>query len=179
MKKDKKNKKKKSDKLKEAIIGAMKEVSGNHIDAPMKLAAEPATDDVITECTEEEREMVKALILSMVEYGCHVEIYDHCINISTEDITKIKNAPTFTSPSQYNENNIVRINIDKHNWSMQRSYNNSFRVMYKDDKMYGEVKDQIQEIHKRKQEEKFRMIYDGIIQDSGLIRDKNLDELLK
>ena len=47
------------------------------------------------------------------------------------------------------------------------------------DKMYEEVKDQIQEIHKRKQEEKFRMIYDGIIQDSGLIRDKNLDELLK
>lgn len=178
MKKDKKNKKNKNEKLKKAIIDAIRDAS-NHQDKVVGLKEVATCDDVVTECTEEERDQVKELIFSMVEYGCNVEIYDHSITISTDDITSIKNQQTFKTLNPYNENNIVRINIDRNTWGIQRSYNNSFRVMYKDEKMYDEVKEQIQDLHKKIQEQKFRMIYDGIIQDSGLIRDKNLDELLK
>lgn len=179
MKKDKKNKKNKNEKLKKAIIDAIRDASNYPVEKAVGLKTEECRDDVITECTEEERTQVKDLILSMVEYGCHVEIYDHSITISTEDITRIKNTPNLSQAQPYNENNIVRINIDRNAWGIQRSYNNSFRVMYKDEKMYDEVKEQIQDLHKKIQEQKFRVIYDGIIQDSGLIRDKNLDELLK
>lgn len=178
MKKDKKNKKNKNEKLKKAIIDAIRDASNYPVEKAVGLKA-ATCDDVVTECTEEERVQVKELILSMVEYGCHVEIYDHSITISTEDITRIKNTPNLSQAQPYNENNIVRINIERNSWCLQRSYNNSFRVMYKDEKMFDEVKEQIQDLHKKIQEQKFRVIYDGIIHDSGLIRDKNLDELLK
>lgn len=118
----------------------------------------------------------KKMILSLSNYknNLRIDVNDYNICIVSDDITSIK--VNNKSSKLYNEENYLRIEINKKGFSLNHGYNK--RSFYKDNNMYNDLIDDIKEITKKINSDNFSEIWNDVMKVSGVIRDSNLDDLL-
>lgn len=129
-------------------------------------------------------EKFKKLLLSMVNHSedsLNINISESTINISCDidSFKRVKNDSNNLKPSKVqNENDYLEVSIRKgKGFFINRGYNK--KSSYKDDNIYDELLPEVRKILKTKNSNNFDDIYSGIMVDSGIIRDVNLDDLLQ
>jgi len=119
----------------------------------------------------------KSLILGLISYRENVSIHysDDEFVISTQDITNIKKK--FSGNTIYTDENYLEITVTKNEgFSINLSYQK--RTHYQDKKMYSDLIDTIKDRVKEINRENFTDIWTKVMQESGIMRDSNLDQLL-
>lgn len=118
----------------------------------------------------------KKLILGLVSYneGVNINFSDDEFIISTQDITNIKKK--YSRNTIYSEENYLEIFVSKEGFTINYAFKK--RTNYEDKDMYNELVDIVKEKLKDINRENFTDIWSKVMQESGIMRDNNLEELL-
>ncbi len=133
------------------------------------------------EYDEEVSEKLKKMLLNLLNYrnNININIGEYSLSISTNNLTdvkKIKN--TFPTKQPINDDDYFSIEIIKETGFMiNKGYN--IRSQYLDTKMYDEILPLATNKLKDINSENFNDIWNVVMKESGLMRDNNIDELLK
>ena len=119
----------------------------------------------------------KKLILGLVSYneGVNINFSDDEFIISTQDITNIKKK--YSRNAIYSEENYLEIFVSKEGFTINYAFKK--RTNYEDKDMYNELVDIVKEKLKDINRENFTDIWSKVMQESGIMRDSNLEELLE
>jgi len=119
----------------------------------------------------------KKLILGLVSYneGVNINFSDDEFIISTQDITNIKKK--YSRNAIYSEENYLEICVSKEGFTINYAFKK--RTNYEDKDMYNELIDIVKEKLKDINRENFTDIWSKVMQESGIMRDNNLEELLE
>lgn len=163
----------KEKKLKNIIKEVLNEV--REYDRPVK---SPTYTADWAEYDNEVSDKLKNMVLNLLNYkdNLNININEYSLSISTNDISNIKknNSNKLTS----NEDDYLSVEIIKETgFSINKGY--SLRTQYIDNKIYDEILPlataKLREINNNN----FSNIWDVVMKESGLMRDNNIDELLK
>lgn len=118
----------------------------------------------------------KKLILGLTSYneGVHIDFSENEFIISTQDITNIKKKRS--KNALYNDDNFLEICVTKEGFTINHAFQK--RTHYGDKKMYKELIDIVKERVKEINRENFTDIWTKVMQESGIMRDSNLEDLL-
>lgn len=121
-------------------------------------------------------EKAKQLILSLITYnhGLRINFSPEEFSISIPDITNIKKKQKSTL---YNDDNYLEITVNKEGFSFNYAYYK--RTHYQDTKIFNELIDTIKQRVIEINRENFTEILSTVLQESGIIRDNNLDQLFR
>ena len=147
-----------------------------HSNYTIKEASEPEVD--LADYNEEISDRFKNLVLNIINYrnNLNINITSERITISCDSVKDIKSAKstkTLNSDDDYLEISI-RKNIG---FWLNNGY--KLRSNYKDKDMYGELLPKISEKLREINSDNFDQVWSKIMKESGIIRDSNLDEILK
>ena len=119
----------------------------------------------------------KKLILGLVSYneGVNINFSDDEFIISTQDITNIKKK--YSRNAIYSEENYLEIFVSKEGFTINYAFKK--RTNYEDKDMYNELVDIVKEKLKDINRENFTDIWSKVMQESGIMRDSNLEGLLE
>ena len=119
----------------------------------------------------------KKLILGLVSYneGVNINFSDDEFIISTQDITNIKKK--YSRNTLYSEENYLEICVSKEGFTINYAFKK--RTNYEDKDMYNELIDIVKEKLKDINRENFTDIWSKVMQESGIMRDSNLEGLLE
>ena len=119
-------------------------------------------------------EKTKQLILSLICYneGLRITFTEDEFSISIPDITNIKKRQKNTL---YNDDNYLEITVSKEGFSFNYAYHK--RSYYQDTQMFDELIDTIKQRLIEINRENFTDILSTVLQESGIIRDNNLEQL--
>jgi hypothetical protein len=162
----------KSKKLKKIIEDSVRKAYENtHM-----LKSEASTEVDLAEYNPEISEKFKSLVLNIVNYrnNVNINITSYQITISCESVKNIKSQKT----NQYGEDEYLEISIRK---GVGFWLNNGYKLRsnYKDENMYDDLFPEISEKLKKINSDNFEQVWSKIMKESGIIRDSNLDEILK
>lgn len=130
---------------------------------------------------EEVSNKLKTMLLNLLNYrnNINININDSGFSISTDNLSGIKKVRS-------NSNGLTKISDDDYfsveilketGFSINKGYN--IRAQYLDPKIYDEILPLATNKLKEINSENFNDIWDIVMKESGLMRDNNIDELLK
>ena len=125
---------------------------------------------------------LKTMLLNLINYrnNVNINISDNSFSISTDNLSSIKKLRTS------NGNGLTKINDDDYfsveiiketGFCINKGYN--MRTNYLDPKIYDDILPIATRKLKEINNENFNNIWNDIMKESGLMRDNNIDELLK
>lgn len=119
------------------------------------------------------------LVTNLLNYDTiKFEVYSDRIGINVGDVKGIKKiSNTSTSSSSYVEENFLEIEIKKDFFSIRRNY--SYTSRFKDDNLFKQFHPLFVKKINQLNNDNFDNFYNEFMKESGLLRDSNLDELLK
>jgi hypothetical protein len=166
----------KEKKLKKIIKEVLNEV--RDYDRPMKV--QMYTGDWV-EYDEEVSNKLKTMVLNLLNYrnNINININDNSFSISTDNLSGVKklrsnsNVLTKISDDDYFSIEIVK----ETGFCINKGYN--VRSQYLDSKMYDEILPLATSKLRDINSENFNNIWNDVMKESGLMRDNNIDELLK
>ena len=166
----------KEKKLKKIIKEVLNEV--RDYDRPMK--AQMYTGDW-AEYNEDVSEKLKTMLLNLLNYrnNINININDNSLSISTDNLSGVKKSRSSNNGlTKVSDDDYFSVEIIKETgFSVNRGYN--IRSQYLDSKIYDEIlplaTNKLREINS----ENFNDIWNDVMKESGLMRDNNIDELLK
>ncbi len=166
----------KEKKLKNIIKEVLNEV--REYDRLDRLVKSPTYTADWVEYDNEVSDKLKNMVLNLLNYkdNHNININEYSLSISTNDISNIKKNNSNKLPS--NEDDYLSVEIIKETgFSINKGY--SLRTQYIDNKIYDEILPlataKLREINNNN----FSNIWDVVMKESGLMRDNNIDELLK
>ena len=141
-----------------------------------KVRTKDRSEEIISDYNPEVSKKIKDLLNECLNYytannNIKFYIYSDRLDCIINDITKFKSTNTIVS---YSDTNYVSITLYKDKILIIRGYNQFF---FSDDELYKEFRPIIRQKLESSINE-FNGLYDSIMIDSGLLRDKNLDDLL-
>lgn len=142
-----------------------------------RLTKESGNDYEWSDFDKEISEKFKKFILNLVNYknNLNISITEERINISVSDIQSIKKVKT-SNNHPVADDDYIEISVQKDKgFHINKGYN--LRTNYLDKNMYIDVVDEIKAKLKKINADNFNEIWSGIMKDSGLMRDNNLDEI--
>lgn len=172
----KSNKKSKIDKLAESLFKKLNDQKNNLYTNESKVEVS-YNDYIWSEYDSSVSEKTKKLIFRTCEYKnkVHIEINESLIRLTCDQMSNLKSNST---SNKTRKEEYLRIEIIKDKgFSINKDYSESCNFL--DKEMYNEVVNEIKKIYNRLNVEHFNNIYENIIVESGLIRESNLDEILK
>lgn len=165
----------KEKKLKKIIKEVLNEV--RDYDRPMKV--QMYTGDW-AEYDEEISNKLKTMVLNLLNYrnNINININDNSFSISTDNLSGVKKSRSSSSLTKVSDDDYFSIEIVKETgFCINKGYN--VRSQYLDSKMYDEILPlttiKLRDINS----ENFNNIWNDVMKESGLMRDNNIDELLK
>jgi len=124
---------------------------------------------------------VKTMILNLTNYrnNINISINSDSLSISTDNLSGVKKTYSNNGPvSKSNDDDYLSIEIIKNTgFTINKGYRT--RTNYLDPKMFDELLPLLTEKLAQINSENFKEIWTDIMKESGLIRDNNIDELLK
>jgi hypothetical protein len=165
-------KEKKLKKIVQLVVEEMRE-----IDRPVK--SQMYTADW-AEYNQQVSDKLKTMILNLLNYrnNININISDYSLSISTDNLTDIKKTRSNNGLTKVSDDDYFSVEILKDTgFSINKGYN--FRSHFLDPKMYDEILPLATSKLKEINNENFSNIWDIIMKESGLMRDNNIDELLK
>jgi hypothetical protein len=141
-----------------------------------KIGTRDRSEDIISDYNPEVSKKIKDLLNECLNYytannNIKFYIYSDRVECLVNDITKFKSTNTVVN---YSDINYVSVTLYKDKILLIRGYNQFF---FSDKKLYKEFHPIIRQKLESSINE-FNGLYDSIMSDSGLLRDKNLDNLL-
>jgi hypothetical protein len=131
------------------------------------------------DCNEETFVKFEKLVNHLLNYDVNIEIYNGSLSLYSDSYKRVKevskNNSNKTRPSDESER--IEINITKDYFVMNIGYQN--RSRFKKEGIYDYFKDLFLEELKRRNNNNFIDSYNSIMKESGLLRDENLENLLK
>lgn len=126
----------------------------------------------------------KKLVCNILNYpnNLNIDMTDNKIIIQVDDLTSIKKQ----TPQSYNSGSSglkkggdgdLRIEIIKTGFTIRYGYSKTSR--YKDEKIFNELFDHVKIKLTEINSENFNNIWEAISKESGILRDSNLDDLIK
>jgi len=146
----------------------------------VRLVKESEADYEWSDYNAEVSEKFKKFILNLVNYknNLNISISEERISISVSDVQNIKkikyNSNNYNTPIAEEDYIEILVQKDK-GFHINKGYN--LRTNYLDKNMYSDVVDEIKDKLKQINADNFNEIWSGIMKDSGLMRDNNLDEI--
>ena len=133
------------------------------------------------EYDEEVSEKLKKILLNLLNYrnNINININDSGFSISTDNLSGIKKSRNSSSGlTKVSDDDYFSVEIIKETgFSINKGYN--IRAQYLDPKMYDEILPLATNKLKDINSENFNDIWNDVMKESGLMRDNNIDELLK
>ncbi len=166
----------KDKKLKKIVREVLNEV--REYDRPIK--AQMYTGDW-AEYDEEVSEKLKTMLLNILNYinNINININDNSFSISTDNLSGVKKLRSNSSGlTKVSDEDYFSVEIIKETgFTINRGYN--VRTQYLDSKIFDEILPLTINKLKEINNENFNNIWNDIMKESGLMRDNNIDELLK
>ena len=166
----------KDKKLKKIVREVLNEV--REYDRPIK--AQMYTGDW-AEYDEEVSEKLKTMLLNILNYinNINININDNSFSISTDNLSDVKKLRSNSSGlTKVSDEDYFSVEIIKETgFTINRGYN--VRTQYLDSKIFDEILPLTINKLKEINNENFNNIWNDIMKESGLMRDNNIDELLK
>lgn len=166
----------KDKKLKKIVREVLNEV--REYDRPVK--AQMYTADW-AEYDEEVSEKLKTMLLNILNYinNINININDNSFSISTYNLSGVKKLRSNSSGlTKVSDEDYFSVEIIKETgFTINRGYN--VRTQYLDSKIFDEILPLATNKLKEINSENFNDIWNDIMKESGLMRDNNIDELLK
>ena len=166
----------KDKKLKKIVREVLNEV--REYDRPVK--AQMYTADW-AEYDEEVSEKLKTMLLNILNYinNINININDNSFSISTDNLSGVKKLRSNSSGlTKVSDEDYFSVEIIKETgFTINRGYN--VRTQYLDSKIFDEILPLATNKLKEINSENFNDIWNDIMKESGLMRDNNIDELLK
>jgi len=167
----------KEKKLKNIIKEALNEVRGydNPIEKSMYTGDWAEKDEDVSD-------KLKTMLLNLLNYRNNININinnEYSLLISTNDISNIKKVRTSSSGlNKVSDDDYFSVEIIKGTgFTINKGYN--VRTQYLDNKMFDEILPLATNKLKEINSENFNDIWNVVMKESGLMRDNNIDELLK
>jgi hypothetical protein len=129
---------------------------------------------------EEVSDKLKTMLLNLLNYrnNINININDSGFSISTDNLSGIKKSRNSSGLTKVSDDDYFSVEIIKGTgFTINKGYN--VRAQYLDPKMYDEILPLATNKLKDINSENFSNIWDIIMKESGLMRDNNIDELLK
>lgn len=123
---------------------------------------------------------VKTMVLNLTNYrnNLNISINVDSLNISTENLSSVKKSYNNSPGLKSNDDDYLSIEIIKNTgFTINKGY--TTRSNYLDPKIFDELLPLLTEKLAQINSENFTEIWTDIMKESGLIRDNNIDELLK
>jgi len=169
-------KEKKLKKIVKLVVEEMREM-----DRPIK--SQMYTGDW-AEYNEEVSNKLKTMLINLLNYrnNISININDNSLSISTDNLSGIKK----TRSNSQKASGLVKISDDDYfsveiikgtGFTINKGYN--IRTQYLDNKMFDEILPLATNKLKEINNENFNDIWNDVMKESGLMRDNNIDELLK
>ncbi len=122
----------------------------------------------------------KKMLLNLLNYKNNIKINidENLLSISTDNLSNVKKSIINNSQIVCKEDDYFSVDIIKETgFLINKGYN--IRSRYLDSKMYDEVFPIFSNKLKEINSENFSDIWNDVMKESGLMRDNNIDELLK
>ena len=130
---------------------------------------------------EEVSDKLKTMLLNLLNYrnNINININDNSLSINTDNLSVVKKSRSSNSGlTKVSDDDYFSVEIIKEiGFSINRGYN--VRAQYLDSKMYDEILPLATNKLKDINSENFNDIWNDVMKESGLMRDNNIDELLK
>lgn len=130
---------------------------------------------------EEVSDKLKTMLLNLLNYrnNINININDNSFSISTDNLSGIKKSRSNSSGlTKVSDDDYFSVEIIKETgFSISKSYN--IRAQYLDNKIFDEILPLATNKLKEINSENFNDIWNVVMKESGLMRDNNIDELLK
>lgn len=166
----------KEKKLKKIVQLVVEEV--REYDRPVK--AQMYTGDW-AEYNEDVSDKLKTMLINLLNYrnNINVNINDNSLSISTDNLSGIKKTRSNSSSlTKVSDDDYFSVEIIKGTgFTVNKGYN--IRTQYLDNKMFDEILPLATNKLKDINSENFNDIWNDVMKESGLMRDNNIDELLK
>jgi hypothetical protein len=168
----------KEKKLKKIVQLVVEEVRIREYDNPIKKSM--YTGDW-AEKDEDVSDKLKTMLLNLLNYrnNINININDSSLSISTDNLSGIKKVRTSSSGlTKVSDDDYFSVEIIKGTgFTINKGYN--VRTQYLDNKMFDEILPLATNKLKEINSENFNDIWNVVMKESGLMRDNNIDELLK
>jgi hypothetical protein len=132
------------------------------------------------EYDEEVSDKLRTMVLNLLNYrnNININISDNSFLISTDNLSGVKKSRSSSGLTKVSDDDYFSVEIFKETgFSINRGYN--VRSQYLDSKIYDEIlplaTNKLRDINS----ENFSDIWNDVMKESGLMRDNNIDELLK
>jgi hypothetical protein len=165
----------KSKKIKKIVKQTIEEMHGR--DRPMKSVM--YTGDW-GKYDSEVSDKVKTMVLNLVNYrnNINISINSDSLSIGTENLSGVKKSYNNSPVLKSNDDDYLSIEIIKNaGFTINKGYRT--RSNYLDPKIFDELLPLLTEKLAQINSDNFKEIWTDIMKESGLIRDNNIDELLK
>jgi hypothetical protein len=166
----------KEKKLKNIIKEVLNEVSG--YDSPIKKSM--YTGDW-AEKDEDVSDKLKTMLLNLLNYrnNINININNSSLSISADNLSGIKKVRTSSSGLiKVSDDDYFSVEIIKGTgFTINKGYN--IRTQYLDNKMFDEILPLVTNKLKEINIENFNDFWNVVMKESGLMRDNNIDELLR
>jgi hypothetical protein len=142
---------------------------------------EQAVEDYTTKADSETFNKFEKIINNLLNYDINVNIDGGYLGIYTDDIKSIKNIKNKTTQNtksgKVNDDDRLEISINKNRFSINIGYNQRSSFLY--DGVYEHFYEKFVKYLDNKNNENFSETYNVLMKESGLLRDENLENLLK
>jgi hypothetical protein len=133
------------------------------------------------EKNEDVSDKLKTMLINLLNYrnNINININDNSLSISTDNLSGIKKTRSSSSGlTKVSDDDYFSVEIIKGTgFTINKGYN--IRTQYLDNKIYDEILPIATNKLKEINSENFNDIWDDVMKESGLMRDNNIDELLK
>lgn len=123
---------------------------------------------------------LRTMVLNLLNYknNLNININDYSLSISTDNLSGVKKTRTSGGLTKLSDEDYFSVEIIKDSgFSINRGYN--LRSNYKDEKIFDEILPVATAKLKEINNQNFTDIWNDVMKESGLMRDNNIDELLK
>jgi hypothetical protein len=124
---------------------------------------------------------LKTMLINLLNYrnNINININDNSLSISTDNLSGIKKTRSNSSGlTKVSDDDYFSVEIIKETgFTINKGYN--VRTQYLDTKIYDEILPLATNKLKDINSENFNDIWNDVMKESGLMRDNNIDELLK
>ena len=152
------------------------------IRSSIKEAENRISTDNWSEYDPEVSEKFKKMILNLVNYSNNINlnINSDNITISISDIKYVKSQKNLkvNAPVNYTEDNFTEMSLIR-NAGFIINYGYRLKSNYKDEKLFDELHPIISKRLKEINAENFNEVWCILMRESGIMRDNNLDEIIK
>ncbi len=142
-----------------------------------------AAEDYITKADSETFNKFEKIINNLLNYDINVNIDGGYLGIYTDDIKSIKTQSLIEKPTsvgksgKIDEEDRLEISINKNRFTINIGYNQRSSFLYEG--VYDHFYEKFVKYLDNKNNKNFSETYNVLMKESGLLRDENLENLLK